>query len=376
LKSGSTEEFFVPHLRPVTRSHGKQILHSLGWREGDGIGPKIVVGTDGKRISRDGSIAFDLSLVGLFFAPPDIVHNNPTANDDFGAGYEPLTSNPAPTSYNIESYEEIGYGDSSLPESSLSSLNKRMKEEVRRSQHISSTSLTSGMKMASTDELTFKIYPEIKIPEVSSVPVSVFDLLTPEARDRIQKLKQKQLDGTSDLSLSRRFSKPSCKDAMPASPGLTYPKSSDTVSQKNVVPLEFKVVKSVSTWNPSPLLCKRYHVQLPSVSKTDMDVSSKPSFKNFEFEVRKRKRPSDEVDEDASLGVLESSIENVALCKSIFESESIPVSNKILFRNRVQKVKPRAEAEYVQEELADWDAGPNLTIAKNTRKHKKKKRKP
>jgi hypothetical protein len=72
LASAHTDPLAALVLAPESVSAGQRILHALGWRPGQGLGPRQQVGASGRRELADGTLVVDIYSAGRSFAPPDI----------------------------------------------------------------------------------------------------------------------------------------------------------------------------------------------------------------------------------------------------------------------------------------------------------------
>ena len=92
--SGSGSGGIIPGSLPdelvVAKSNsvGMRLMKSMGWREGQGVGPLQKVGLSGRRVHEDGRVTVDPHAAGLRFAPRNTRVRVPDAKvDSHGVGY-------------------------------------------------------------------------------------------------------------------------------------------------------------------------------------------------------------------------------------------------------------------------------------------------
>jgi len=278
------EEELAMRIVPMTESVGKKIMKSFGWRDGQGIGPRLKVDSTGQRKLPDGSVEIDMHAVGRSFAPPDIQvkMTGKRKNDSIGLGFSERSSSSSsssPTKYitrtknsgigagvfeDLEGvYDEDGGRD---VQSKLEKLEQRMREEQNKLISRKNSPL-AGFEKSSRPDFQRKTYftPDSpRIPERKEQ--TVFGLIGPEGREKIeQAIASASGSKRAAASLSSRFVKAS---SSPLSPSLATPKPS--FDKQSV-----KIIRSVEKWIPNRFVAKRFGLKL---GQEEMDPVKGTSF--------------------------------------------------------------------------------------------------
>lgn len=298
---GDAEHFareILGSLAPTKATVGSKIMQKLGWRPGQGLGPRVKVNDGGQRLLADGSVEIDMHAVGRSFAPPDMTSCEKTKFRDEGyAGLGSKTNfgtqliiGSSTTGMgaskrrcvqnegigmgifdeadidDVDEYDrEIDVGEdpvaprSSNGKRSLDALEARLREQTAKAHQRASGDPLTGFRDASGPDFVAKAYP---LPDTSMAPGSSTDL--PRAH-RVQ-------FGSNLPSLSSRFVKAGAGEASSAAQ-IGSASSSSSFSNKHGD--EVHVRRSFEEWLPVSLLAKRLGVQAAKTAPRNSQRASR-----------------------------------------------------------------------------------------------------